>query len=359
MIGFLTNTDNKSKNTGNYFYINNIINYYPDKYYLETVSSFSNLNFKRKFFYFFLPFSVILNLIYLILYFPSNSVKKEFILATFSVYSKNIFFIKKYGIKTYLMIDSLFDYYYNKNKFNIIYVLFAYFLELVLIFSGLETIILNSNKSKNDFLSRYRFFLKFKKLDVKVLKVWCVSNKILKEQNKKRSEFLLLYGNFLFHPNLNGLKLFLKKINKKINYKLVVGGTFGKELLVKKYSGIISKKFTDYEFVKDLSDTKLDELIKSSSAVIIVGEKCEGIKLKIVESLYNQKIVILHKNLTEYFDKIYKNMVVYNDYNLNEKIYFALNKKTVKDLDFLKKFSEKTRKKEIKKILGDKITQKK
>lgn len=355
MIGFLTNTDIKSKNTGNYFYINNIINFYPDKYYIETVSSLSNLNFKRKFFYFFLPFSLILNFIYLTLYFPIKSVKKEFILATFSVYSKNIFFIKKYRIKTYLMIDSLFDYYYNKNKFNIIYVSFAYFSELVLIFSGLETIILNSNKSKNDFLFRYRFFLKFKKLDVKVIKVWCDSNKIFKEENKKNSDFLFIYGNFLFHPNLNGLKLFLKKINKKINYKLVVGGTFGNESLIKNYSEIISKKFTNYEFVKDLSDIKLDELIKSSSAVIIVGEKCEGIKLKIVESLYNQKIVIMHENLTKYFDKIYKNMVVYNNYNLEEKIYFAVNKKTVKDLDFLKNFSEKTRKKEIEKILSDKI----
>lgn len=63
----------------------------------------------------------------------------------------------------------------------------------------------------------------------------------------------------------------------------------------------------------------------------------------------------MHENLTKYFDKIYKNMVVYNNYNLEEKIYFAVNKKTVKDLDFLKNFSEKTRKKEIEKILSDKI----
>jgi hypothetical protein len=358
MIGFLTNTDSKSRNTGNYFYVNNIINFFPGKYYLKTISSFSNLNFKKKFFYFFLPFSLFLNLIYLLFYFPNKSTKKDFILATFSVYSKNIFLIKKHSIKTYLMIDSLFDYYYNKNKYNLIYISFAYILELLLIFSGLKTIILNSNKSKNDFLTRYSFFLKFKKLNIKVIKVWCSKNKILKKEKKTSSKYLLLYGNFLFHPNLRGLSLFLKKIDNKINCKLIIGGTFRDNLLIKKFTEIISKKFRNYEFVKNLSDTKLEELINSSIAVIIVGEKCEGIKLKIVESLYNQKIVIVHKNLTEYFDNAYQNMVIYNNDNLNEKIEYTLNKKPAKDLIFMKNFSEKVRKKEIEMILNDTIIKK-
>tara|TARA_X000001036_G_scaffold438204_1_gene485414 strand:+ start:779 stop:1840 length:1062 start_codon:yes stop_codon:yes gene_type:complete len=353
MIGFLSNTDTKSKNTGNYFYISNIINFFPEKYYLKTISSFSNLNLKRKFFYFFLPFSIILNFLSLFIYFPIKSNNKKFILATFSVYSKNVFYIKKHQIKTYLMIDSLFDYYYNKNKYNVIYVSFAYFLEVILIFSGLETIILNSTKSKNDFISRYSLFIKFKKINIKVIKVWCSGNKILNKSTKSSSPFLLLYGNFLFHPNIEGLKLFLKKIKKQINYKLVVGGTFANSTLINKFSGIISKKFTSHEFIKDLSDSRLEELIQSSSAVIIVGEKCEGIKLKIVESLYNQKIVILHKNLTKYFDKAYQNMVIYTDDNLNQKIYNTLEKKPVRDSDFLKNFSEDSRKKEIKIVLDD------
>jgi hypothetical protein len=156
---------------------------------------------------------------------------------------------------------------------------------------------------------------------------------------------IVVYGNFLFKPNLEGLYFILNShdISSSLNITFV-----GIDKALKNYDFLVElilKKFNHAKILPSEPNSNLESILKNANFIIIPGVKAEGIKIKIIESLMMNKIVLAHKNVVKYIGFEYDNLIVYDNNlgcilnNLDNYICND-NKKVIEDFSFTNKRQE-------------------
>jgi len=339
MTTFIINLSKKNQNTGYLFYINNILKLNKQSK-VVSIDIITTKNLIQRLFIF-SPLNIIFQIFNLLLK-KNTKVNYKYVLCTMPNYLNNIYLIRKKSIKTFLMIDCSFDYYSNhKTLFFLKY--FSFLAEELLLFSGLKTIILNSDFVVANFKNRHKLSLDQLQIEVVALPIWFEINnhkQIFSNENN-----IIVYGNFLFKPNLDGLYFILDSIIHPINLNITFIGINSN---LKNYNTLIELikiKFNNARILPTVSNSDLEYILFKSNFVIIPGTKAEGIKIKIIEALILNKIVLAHKNIVKFIGFEYENLVVYEnnlEFILNNLNNYKLydNKKIIEHYSFTSKRQE-------------------
>lgn len=339
MSTLIINLSKKNKHTGYLFYINNILKL-NKQIKVVSIDIITTKNLIQRLFMF-TPINIIFQFFNLFIKKNSN-VKYKYVLCTMPNYLHNIYLIRKKSIKTFLMIDSSFDYYSN-HKILFFLKYFSFLAEELLLYSGLKTIILNSDFVVANFKNRHKLSLDILKIEIVSLPIWFEINN--QKQICVNENNIVVYGNFLFKPNLDGLYFILNSIIHPVDLNITFVGINSN---LKNYNTLIiliNKKFNNAKILPTVTNSNLKNILIKSNFVIIPGIKAEGIKIKIIETLMMNKIVLVHKNIFKYIGFQYNNLIVYENnlgiilnnignYIIND------NKKVIEDFSYTKKRQE-------------------
>ena len=168
MTTFIINLSKKNQNTGYYFYLNNILKLNKQSK-VVSIDIITTKNVIQRLFIF-SPINFIFQIFNLLIK-KNTKVNYKYVLCTMPNYLNNIYLIRKKSIKTFLMFDCSFDYYSNhKTLFFLKY--FSFFAEELLLFSGLKTIILNSDFVVANFKNRHKLSLDQLQIEIVALPIW-------------------------------------------------------------------------------------------------------------------------------------------------------------------------------------------
>lgn len=100
----------------------------------------------------------------------------------------------------------------------------------------------------------------------------------------------------LFHGNLEVLDnelsaLFFTNIFKKLNYKLVIAGRKPSLNLIE-----VTKKYKNIDLVTNPNDQQILGLIKNAQLNVFYSNQSSGIKLKLINALFNGRLCYINKN---------------------------------------------------------------
>jgi hypothetical protein len=327
---FISNCSWQNTKVGNGYYLNGLFSLDERAHYFSLISINPNSTFnnkkERSFFYkekIFLPLRIINVFIYFTFSFIVKSARRnnhKYILSTSTLEYLNFFLIKKYKIRIYLMIDSLFDdYFYSGNRVKNVFSPLAYIIECLYIISGLKRIILNSEIVEKKFKSRYSLLLRIFKVEVLNAGIWIDDATLnLVEKQISNNKYFLIHGNFEFNQNLNGIEDLAASIYKnkkfvenKIGYNLVIAGKSAERINEKSisYFRLIFKSVEVWSNPPIMAD-----FIKHSSGVIVASTEANGPKIKVLESCLSGKITLAHKNVVSFYPDGFPNLIKYKNF---------------------------------------------
>jgi hypothetical protein len=328
---FFSNCSWQNKRVGNGYVLNGIFTSKSEKLDFNLISinpieryvnnDEKNFFYKKKKIFKIQLLDTFLNFILSIFLIRKSKKQGRYILATSTLEEKNIFLIKKYNIKTYLMIDSIFDDYAGSTSIiRKTFRPFAFLIEMLYITSGLDCIILNSELASSRFYSRYKLFLKYFNVKVLSATIWIdqIASKKGTNFQTRTNNYLLIHGNFDFSQNLKGLNDFSLAVYK---YKSSGHAIHNLNLVIAGKSAIkIEKRFINnlkniFNTVDVISDPiVLDDLIYFADAVIIASTEANGPKIKVLESCLSGKITFAHKFVARYYPDDFPNLIVFDNY---------------------------------------------
>lgn len=326
---FFSNCSWENTRIGNGYLLNGIFSFNTNYYDFNLIninSEITHFNKKEKHFKFkeklFFRIKILDALFYFIISNFKTKLKRKsnsYILATSTLEFLNIFLIKKYNIKTYLMIDSIFDDYYGSKRYiKKFFIPFAYFIEVFYIISGLKFIILNSELVSNNFTNRHGLLLRLFKVKVIYSTIWIENFHSLKGINRtnKEKNYLLIHGNFDFYQNYNGIEEFALAVKKnsvsKCKYDLIIAGKSATKI----HDTILNYLAIYFKSVKIISDPiSINDIINNSCAVIIASSEANGPKIKVLESCLSGKTTIAHKIVASFYPTNFPNLFAYSSFN--------------------------------------------
>lgn len=109
--------------------------------------------------------------------------------------------------------------------------------------------------------------------------------------------FNLAVGDYaLFHGNLEVLDnelsaLFFVNIFKNLNYKLVIAGRNPSFNLME-----VTKKYKNIDLISNPNDKQILDLIKNAQLNVFYSNQSSGIKLKLINALFNGRLCYINKN---------------------------------------------------------------
>ena len=327
---FISNCSWQNTKVGNGYFLNGLFTLNKSLNDFSLISINPNNKFnnsKERSFYYkekkFSPLKVIDIILYFFCSLLRNTDKKinsNYILSTSTLEYLNIFLIKKYQIKSYLMIDSLFDdYYHSKNIFKNIFSPLAYIVECLYIISGLERIILNSEIVATKFKSRYNFLLKICKVKVSSSSIWINDQSLdIAHNTIINNNYFLIHGNFDFNQNYHGVEEFALSVKKnqrhfkhKIDSDLIIAGKSADRI---KLESILHLKLIFKNVEIKPNPRIIEDYIKFSNAVIVASTEANGPKIKVLESCLSNKLTLAHKNVASFYPDRFPNLVKYKKF---------------------------------------------
>lgn len=197
--------------------------------------------------------------------------------------------IKTFFNKRIIMVraHNIEHHYYNgllKSESNIFKKLF-YFFEAIKLKKHQEVLektyfILTISPLEQDYFS-IRFPLKSK-----YIPAFHQNNTI--NSNNGIGKFALYHGDLRVPDNIKACT-FLIKIFSKINYPLVIASSFNNQHISNKV-----KKYTNISFKNNCNKSELDNLVKDAHINVLPTFQNTGIKLKLINALYNGKFCLVN-----------------------------------------------------------------
>ncbi|MDR3273042.1 MAG: hypothetical protein LBT29_06140 [Flavobacteriaceae bacterium] len=115
--------------------------------------------------------------------------------------------------------------------------------------------------------------------------------------NSKSGKYILIHGNMSVPENYRAVNYFLTKIYSKIDFPLKIAGKNPPKWLKNKIS-----KLPEIDLVENCTEEKMRLLVSEAQILFLYTEQTTGIKLKLINSLFQGKHVIANEKMTENTD---------------------------------------------------------
>lgn len=102
-------------------------------------------------------------------------------------------------------------------------------------------------------------------------------------------EFALYHGNLTVSENVKAIQFLLKEVFSKIDFPIVVAGKIKSKKLIKQIS-----KHPNIKLVENPSQKEMSDLIQNAQMILLPTFQDTGIKLKLLESLFNGRFCIVN-----------------------------------------------------------------
>jgi len=109
-----------------------------------------------------------------------------------------------------------------------------------------------------------------------------------------KGTFAFYHGKLSVGENNEAAMFLIKEVFKYIDYKLIIAGLNPSESLIQE-----AKKYKNVEVIANPSFEKMEELIQNAHIHVLPTFQATGIKLKLLNSLYNGRFVVANKFMTE------------------------------------------------------------
>jgi len=110
-----------------------------------------------------------------------------------------------------------------------------------------------------------------------------------------KGSFVLYHGNLSVNENDEAVKFILKEIWKELNVPLVIAGSAPSEILVR-----LIKEYPQVKLVQDPDHNTLEELIRNAHIHLLPAMQQTGIKLKLLNAIFNGRFCIANRNMIEH-----------------------------------------------------------
>lgn len=114
------------------------------------------------------------------------------------------------------------------------------------------------------------------------------------QNNNEIKHQLLFHGNLSVSENYNAALWLLQEVAPNINYPLIIAGLNPSEALIKKV-----KETSNCQIIANPSETELSLIIKQSAINLLFTGQATGLKLKLLNVLFNAKFIICNQKMIE------------------------------------------------------------
>ena len=116
-----------------------------------------------------------------------------------------------------------------------------------------------------------------------------------KTQNKiGRGGYALYHGNLTISENIKALRFVLNEVFSSVNFPLAIAGKITNQKLIKEI-----KKNSFVTLVENPDNKQMTDLIQEAQVILLPTFQRTGIKLKLLESLFNGRFCIANKPMIE------------------------------------------------------------
>lgn len=107
-------------------------------------------------------------------------------------------------------------------------------------------------------------------------------------------KYALYHGNLAVVENLESVRFLIQEVFSAIRYPLIIAGKNPPDSLYK-----AAASFPHIRIIANPGAEEMDEIIRQAHIVLIPGRQITGMKLKLVQSLYRARHVLLSRNIAQ------------------------------------------------------------
>ena len=111
---------------------------------------------------------------------------------------------------------------------------------------------------------------------------------------KGRGTYALFHGQLSVAENYNAVIYLAKNVFSKMSIKLKVAGLNPPRFLEK-----MLQKYPNIELIKNPSELEMSNLVKNAQVNVLVTNQATGLKLKLLNSLYNGRYCLVNSTMVE------------------------------------------------------------